>query len=144
MIYRPHLGVDYAAAEGTPVVAAGDGVIRIKRWVNGFGNYIEIIHDFGLSTGYGHLSRFAKGIVEGRRVLQGQVIGYVGATGVATGPHLDYRVKKNNRFVNPLRMTVPASPPVKHEYMEELKAVVTERMATLNRPIEMKLYVLNE
>jgi murein DD-endopeptidase MepM/ murein hydrolase activator NlpD len=144
MIYRPHLGIDYAAAEGTPVVTAGDGIIKIKGWVNGFGNYVEIKHNFGLSTGYGHFSRFAKGIVEGRRVLQGQVIGFVGDTGVATGPHLDYRVKKDNRFVNPLRMTVPASPPVKDEYMDEFKGIVAERMAALGRPVDMKLYVLNE
>ncbi len=144
MIYRPHLGIDYAASTGTPVVAAGDGIIKIKGWVNGFGNYVEIKHNFGLSTSYGHLSGFAKGIVEGRRVLQGQVIGYVGATGIATGPHLDYRVKKNNRFVNPLRMTVPASPPVKDEYMGDFKAIVAERMAELKRPVEKKLYVLNE
>ena len=144
MVYRPHLGIDYAASTGTPVVAAGDGIIKIKGWVNGFGNYVEIKHNFGLSTSYGHLSGFAKGIVEGRRVLQGQVIGYVGATGIATGPHLDYRVKKNNRFVNPLRMTVPASPPVKDEYMGDFKAIVAERMAELKRPVEKKLYVLNE
>jgi murein DD-endopeptidase MepM/ murein hydrolase activator NlpD len=143
-IYRPHLGVDYAAPIGTPVVAAGDGIIRIKRWVNGFGNYIEIDHDFGITTGYGHLNDYAGGIVEGRRVRQGQVIGYVGQTGIATGPHLDYRVKKNNRFVNPLRMTIPAAPPVKLEYLDDFKQHVAEMMIYLNQPVEPRLLVSNQ
>jgi len=143
-IYRPHLGIDYAAPIGTPIVAAGDGIVRVKDWVNGFGNYVEITHDFGLSTSYGHLNEFAQGIVRGRRVRQGQVIGYVGMTGIATGPHLDYRVRKNRQYVNPLRMTVPASPPVKPKYMAEFKELVSERLAYFNRPIEPRLYVSNQ
>jgi murein DD-endopeptidase MepM/ murein hydrolase activator NlpD len=143
-IYRPHLGVDYAAAIGTPVVAAGDGIISIMDWVNGFGNYIEIKHDFGITTGYGHLNEFAKGIAKGRRVRQGQVIGYVGQTGIATGPHLDYRVKKDGHYANPLRMTVPASPPVRPEYLAGFLAAVAQRMDDLNQRISSKLYVMNQ
>jgi len=143
-IYRPHLGIDYAAAIGTPVVAAGDGMVRQQGWINGFGNYVEIKHDFGLTTGYGHLSGFGKGVVEGRKVRQGQTIGYVGQTGDATGPHLDYRVKKNNRYLNPLNMTVPASAPVKSEYMAEFQDLVAKRLKELDKPAEPRMYVLNQ
>jgi len=143
-IYRPHLGIDYAAPIGTPIVAAGDGIVRIRCWVNGFGNYVEITHDFGLSTSYGHLNEYAQGIVQGRRVRQGQVIGYVGETGIATGPHLDYRVRKDRRYVNPLKMTVPASPPVKPEYMTEFKKLIDARTAYFDHPIEPRLYVSNQ
>jgi murein DD-endopeptidase MepM/ murein hydrolase activator NlpD len=143
-IYRPHLGVDYAAAVGTPVVAAGDGIIKVMDWVNGFGNYIEIEHECGLVTGYGHLNEFAKGIAKGRRVRQGQVIGYVGQTGVASGPHLDYRVKRDGHYINPLKMTIPASPPVKPEYLAEFASVVTERENELEQRVDSKLYVMNQ
>ncbi|MCP4583863.1 MAG: M23 family metallopeptidase [candidate division Zixibacteria bacterium] len=142
-IYRPHLGIDYAAKKGTPVVAAGDGIVKVKGWVNGFGNYVEIQHEYGLSTGYGHLNGFAKGVVEGRRVRQGQVIGYVGETGVATGPHLDYRVKKDGNYANPLRMTVPASSPVKADYLPNFRDMTGELAKDLDKPVERKLYVLN-
>jgi len=143
-IYRPHLGIDYAAPTGTPVVAAGDGKIKIKGWVNGFGNYIEIKHDFGLSTGYGHLSEFAQGVATNRRVRQGQVIGYVGETGIATGPHLDYRVRKDKKYVNPLKMTIPASLPVTMENMDDFLSIVSERQTILNRPIKPRLLVSNQ
>ncbi len=143
-VYRPHLGVDYAAAIGTPVVSAGDGIVKIKGWVRGFGNYIEIEHEYGISTTYGHLNDYAKGIVEGRRVRQGQVIGYVGQTGVATGPHLDYRVKKDKRFANPLKMTIPASIPVKPEYFDDFSHQVSLQMNFLNRHVDRDLYVMNQ
>jgi len=143
-IYRPHLGIDYAAPTGTPVVAAGDGKIKIKGWVNGFGNYIEIQHDFGISTGYGHLSKFAQGVVKNRRIRQGQVIGYVGETGIATGPHLDYRVRKDKKYVNPLKMTIPASLPVTMENMDDFLSIVSERQTILNRPIKPRLLVSNQ
>ncbi len=138
-IYRPHLGVDYAAAYGTPVVAAGDGRIIYKGYHNGFGNYLEIKHDFGLTTTYGHLSRFAD-IEPGQQVQQGEVIGYVGATGDATGPHLDYRVRKDGKYINPLRMTVPAAAPVKLAYMGEFRELVAQRLAVLKASPEFKLY----
>ena len=143
-IERPHLGVDYAAAIGTPVVAAGDGMVKVQGWVNGFGNYMEIEHDFGLTTGYGHLDSFAKGVVKGRRVRQGQVIGYVGMTGMATGPHLDYRVKKEGRYINPLRMTVPASPPVQTQFMADFANYVRTRAQSLDTRIKPEMYVLNQ
>jgi murein DD-endopeptidase MepM/ murein hydrolase activator NlpD len=133
-IYRPHLGVDYAAAEGTPVAAAGEGHIIFKGWKGGFGNYIEIRHPSNMVTCYGHLRGFARGISNGSHVAQGQVIGYVGATGDATGPHLDYRVKKNGNFVDPLKMVVPASLPVKDEFKPEFQQVVNLYLPLLQNP----------
>jgi len=143
-IHRPHLGVDYAASIGTPVVAAGDGIIKVMHWENGFGNYIEIKHDFGLTTTYGHLNEFAKGIGEGRRIRQGEVIGYVGQTGLSTGPHLDYRVKKNGSYVDPLKMTVPAAIPVKSQYMAAFTETVAQGNAALTEQVNPRLYVMNQ
>lgn len=110
--YRPHHGVDYAAAKGTPVVSIGDGVVVSAGRNGGFGNYVEIRHNSVYSTCYGHLWKYGRGIRRGARVSQNQVIGYVGATGLATGPHLDFRVKKNGGYVNPLRLESPRSDPV--------------------------------
>lgn len=100
--YRAHLGVDYGAAHGSPVVAVADGVVVTAGWAGGGGNQVRLKHSGAMETYYLHLSRFAKGVRSGSRVTQGQVIGYVGATGTATGAHLDYRLKKNGVFVNPL------------------------------------------
>jgi hypothetical protein len=117
--YRPHLGVDYAAPRGTPVVASGDGVISYAGRKKGFGRIVEIRHPNGFVTSYGHLSRFARGIGRGVVVKQKDLIGYVGNTGASTGPHLDYRVKADGRYVNPLRMVAPPTDPVRKEYLED-------------------------
>jgi murein DD-endopeptidase MepM/ murein hydrolase activator NlpD len=117
-IYRPHLGVDYAAPTGTPVVAIGDGRVTRAGWNGGFGNYVEIRHNNIYTTCYGHLSRYGRGVKGGARVSQGQVIGYVGATGLATGPHLDFRVKKYGSYVNPLTIEYPRGDPVGEERKE--------------------------
>jgi murein DD-endopeptidase MepM/ murein hydrolase activator NlpD len=117
--FRPHMGVDYAAPAGTLVFAAGDGRVRLADWRGGLGRSIEIEHRNGLATMYGHLSRFARGIRPGVRVAQGEVIGYVGASGLATGPHLDYRVTRNGRFVNPLAVKFEPSTPLKAEWMAD-------------------------
>lgn len=119
--FRPHLGVDYAAPVGTPVVASGDGVVTFTGWKRGFGKIVEIRHSNGFITSYGHLSRFARGIRKGKQVKQKDLIGYVGSTGVSTGPHLDYRVKANGRYVNPLRMVAPPIHPVKEEYLADFQ-----------------------
>ena len=119
--YRPHLGVDYAAPVGTPVVASGDGVVTYSGWKRGFGKLVQIRHPNGFVTSYGHLSRFARGIKRGRKVQQKDLIGYVGSTGCSTGPHLDYRVKANGRYVNPLKMIVPAAKPVDKRYFADFK-----------------------
>ncbi len=117
-IRRPHHGVDYAAPKGTPVRSIGDGAVTAKGYQRaGGGNYIKIKHNSVYSTTYMHLSGFAKGIVPGVRVRQGQVIGYVGATGLATGPHLDFRVYKNGTAVDPLKVKSPPAKPVNEENM---------------------------
>lgn len=119
--YRPHLGVDYAAPRGTPVVASGDGVISFAGWKRGFGKIVEIRHPNGFVTMYGHLSRFARGITRGATVRQKDLIGYVGNTGCSTGPHLDYRVKADGRYVNPLRMVAPPTDPIRKDYLEDFR-----------------------
>lgn len=119
--YQPHLGVDYAAPVGTPVVASGDGTVVYAGWKRGFGRIVEIRHNNGFVTSYGHLSRFARGIRRGVKVKQKDLIGYVGNTGASTGPHLDYRVKANGRYVNPLRMVAPPVNPVKEEHMADFQ-----------------------
>jgi len=121
-IFRPHLGVDYSAPSGTPVVASGDGVVTFAGWKGGLGKMVEIRHAKGFVTTYGHLSGIAKGIRTGAKVNQKDLIGYVGSTGYSTGPHLDYRVKANGRFVNPLKMIAPPVQPVKQEYLADFQA----------------------
>ena len=111
-VYRPHLGVDYAAPTGTPVHAVADGVVTFKGWGGGGGNTLKIKHAGNLVTGYLHLSKFAKGISQGSRVSQGQVIGYVGSTGTSTGPHLDYRIWKNGANIDPLKVPQEPAEPI--------------------------------
>lgn len=130
--YQPHYGVDYAAPVGTPVSAAGDGVVIFAGWNQGLGKAIKIKHPKGFVTSYGHLSRFAKGIKKGKKVQQKEVIGYVGQTGAATGPHLDYKCKKNGRYVNPLKMTVPSVDPLKAEYLNDFKLYSQELHYCMN------------
>lgn len=110
---RPHQGVDYAAPTGTPVKAVSDGVISRRGWAGEAGNQVVVNHSGGLESLYSHLSGFARGVGPGTRVTQGQVIGFVGMTGLATGPHLDFRLRQNGSFVNPAKMLNPRSAPVK-------------------------------
>lgn len=105
----PHYGVDYAAPHGTPVLSVGDGTVTESRYRGANGNIVKIRHNSTYETAYLHLSGFARGIKEGRSVEQGQVIGYVGKTGRVTGTHLDYRIYKNNKPVNPLTVDLPSS-----------------------------------
>ncbi|MEW6486855.1 MAG: peptidoglycan DD-metalloendopeptidase family protein [Thermodesulfobacteriota bacterium] len=110
-VVRPHQGVDYAAPAGTPVWAVADGTVEHAGWKGEAGNTVALRHARGYETLYNHLSGFGRGIRAGARVAQGQVIGYVGQTGLATGPHLDFRVKKDGRWVDPLREKyVPGDP----------------------------------
>lgn len=129
--YRPHLGVDYSAAIGTPVSSVGDGTVQFAGRKGPNGKLVIIKHRGGFTTYYGHLHRISKGIRKGRRVRQGQIIGKVGKTGRATGPHLDYRVKRNGRFVNPLRLRLPKGAPVKKELIAEFRDKVQELSAIL-------------
>jgi len=122
-IYRPHHGIDYAAPTGTPVVSIGDGRVAYAGWKGGFGRYVEIRHNNVYTSCYGHLSRYGRGVRKGARVVQGQVIGYVGSTGLSTGPHLDFRVKKFGSYVNPLRIDYPKGEPVAEDRKEDFFAV---------------------
>lgn len=117
-VVRPHTGVDYAAPAGTPVMSIGDGVVTQRAYVGAGGNTVKIRHNSTYTTAYLHLSRFASGLSVGKRVRQGEVIGYVGSTGVSTGPHLDFRVWKNGTPINPLTMESPPADPIKKENLE--------------------------
>jgi len=130
-VVRPHLGVDYAAPTGTPVCSLGQGKVIFKGRDKGFGNTIRIRHAGGYVTYYGHLSRFAKGLKVGKGVDQGDTIGYVGSTGYSTGPHLDFRVSCNGKFVNPLTMKNVTGPPLRGSILANFKRVSTLRLAML-------------
>ncbi len=130
----PHFGVDYAAPEGTPVRATADGVVSFVGWKGGGGKTVEIRHAGGFTTAYLHLSRFASGLAVGRRVSQGEVIGYVGSTGLATGPHLDYRVTQNGRYLNPARIGSDPAPPLAGKALEAFNAAKMKLEAALACP----------
>ena len=117
--YRPHLGVDYAAPKGTPILALGDGKVVKRGWNGGFGNFIQLKHNGMYSTAYGHLSGYAKGLKVGSSVRQGQVIGFVGSTGLVTGPHLHFHFFKNGQPVNPLKVDIPAGTPVQQSVLPQ-------------------------
>ena len=115
---RPHFGVDYAAPLGTPIWAVADGTVNSCGWNSGFGNQVILRHTNGYATCYGHLSRFGPGIRKGARVKQQQIIGYVGSTGLSTGPHLDYRLLKDGQFRNPLKETFIPGVPIEKKELE--------------------------
>jgi murein DD-endopeptidase MepM/ murein hydrolase activator NlpD len=104
---KMHTGVDWAAPLGTPIYASGNGVVDKVGWEAGYGKYVRIRHSNGYETAYGHMTAFARSTQPGARVRQGQVIGYVGSTGLSTGPHLHYEILVNGRFVDPLRLKLP-------------------------------------
>ncbi len=114
---RPHYGVDYAAPPGTPIWAVSDGTVISCGWGGGFGNQVVLRHGNGYVSCYGHLSKYGAGIRRSARVKQKQVIGYVGSTGLSTGPHLDYRLMKDGKFRNPLKEVFPAGVPLRSEEM---------------------------
>lgn len=130
--YRAHHGVDYAAPVGTPVKSIGAGTVVAKGYMGGGGNTLKVKHNSVYTTSYMHLSRYAKGIQVGSRVEQGQVIGYVGSTGLSTGPHLDFRVYKNGQAINPLQMEAPPSLPVKPELRDSFQVVKQKVLAELD------------
>ena len=104
---KMHTGVDWGSTMGTPIFAAGNGVIDKVGWEGGYGKYIRIRHANGYETAYGHMSAFARGMEQGKKVRQGQVIGYVGSTGLSTGAHLHYEILINGRFVDPMKIRLP-------------------------------------
>ncbi|MFC5441539.1 OapA family protein [Rhodanobacter ginsenosidimutans] len=129
---RAHKGVDYAAPSGTPIHAAGDGVIKYHGWERGYGNFVVVQHSKTISTAYGHMSRFVKGQHVGEHVRQGEVIGYVGMTGLATGPHLHYEFRVNGVQRNPQTVTLPQPEPLPAAQLAKFKAqVVKPQLARL-------------
>jgi len=119
--YRPHYGIDYGAPVGTPVMATADGTVISASYGSANGNMVHLRHVRKMETFYLHLSRFAKGVKPGVRVRQGQVIGYVGKTGLASGPHLDYRIKVNGKYINPLSLRSVAPDPLKGAALAQFK-----------------------
>jgi murein DD-endopeptidase MepM/ murein hydrolase activator NlpD len=120
-INRPHLGVDYAAPTGTPVRTVGDGVVTFSGWLGGAGKTIKIRHNSTYATAFKHLSRYAKNIRNGIRVRQGDIIGYVGSTGLSTGSHLHFEFYQNGRYIDPLGKKFPTADPVPSDLLGQFK-----------------------
>ena len=136
---RAHQGVDYAAPTGTPVRAAGDGRIRFAGVKGGYGNLVEIEHSRSIVTVYGHLSRFARGTRVGAHVTQGDVIAYVGMTGLATGPHLHYEYRVNGVFKNPQTVVLPGAEPMDARWRADFLAHSAPLLASLEVPLGPQL-----
>jgi murein DD-endopeptidase MepM/ murein hydrolase activator NlpD len=135
--HTTHYGVDYAAPSGTPVHAIGDGLIISAGWSGGGGNMVKIRHNSVYSSGYLHLRAYGVGIRSGRYVRQGEIIGYVGSTGLSTGPHLDFRVWRNNSPINPLTMESPSVEPVNPKMMDSflvIKNTIVMQLSKINLP----------
>ncbi|MFC2081004.1 peptidoglycan DD-metalloendopeptidase family protein [Bacteroidota bacterium] len=132
-IRRPHLGVDYTAPIGTPVQAIGDGKIVKTGYTKGNGNWVKIQHNSVYATAYLHLNSYGKGIQTGTYVRQGDIIGYVGSTGLSTGPHLDFRFYKNGYPVDPLKVKAPPVEPVKEEYRQAYDSLFMIAMHRLDQ-----------
>jgi len=130
--FRPHYGIDYGAATGTPVMTTADGTVVEARYKPGEGNFIRVHHSSRVETYYLHLSRFAKGIARGARVRQGDVIGYVGMTGLATAPHLDYRVKEDGKWLNPLNLKSITPDPLRGDSLRQFRASVARLVPRLS------------
>jgi murein DD-endopeptidase MepM/ murein hydrolase activator NlpD len=137
--YKQHTGVDWAAPLGTPIYASGNGTVEKVGWESGYGKYVRIRHANGYETAYGHMTAFARSTQVGKRVRQGQIIGYVGSTGLSTGPHLHYEILVNGRYVDPLRVKLPrgrvlegpmlASFEKEREYVDTIMARAGARVA---------------
>ncbi|HEX7644340.1 MAG TPA: peptidoglycan DD-metalloendopeptidase family protein [Burkholderiaceae bacterium] len=145
-VWKQHKGVDFAAASGTPIHAAGDGVVEFQGQQNGYGNVVVLKHWSNYSTAYGHMSRFAPGIHKGSHVSQGDVIGYVGMTGWATGPHLHYEFRINNEPRDPLSVSIPNAQPLAPNQMPRFKMVADDMKhrfdllmpaAVANKPVQL-------
>lgn len=136
-VYKAHLGTDFAAPTGTPIRSVGDGYVEEAQYKSNNGNYVKIKHNGTYTTQYLHMSKIAQGVRAGTRVRQGQIIGYVGSTGLATGPHLCYRFWRNGVQVDALRVELPPSQPIKKEFVssfEKVKEELTGRLNTIAAP----------
>ncbi len=131
----PHPAIDYAAPTGTEVWSVADGTVIFRGRLGGFGKMVKVRHQDGYVSYYGHLSRFAPGLHVGKRLNQKEVVGYVGSTGLSTGPHLDYRLKRYGRYVNPLRVQVPQSEPIRPQYLAEFFEKRDTYLDALEKPV---------
>lgn len=137
---RVHKGADFAAPTGTPIMAAGDGVVERANWYGSYGRYVRIRHNGTFQTAYAHMSAFANGVKAGNRVRQGQVIGYIGASGRVTGPHLHYEVLQNKEQVNPLSLDLPTGEALKGEVLEafnQYRGALDTEIAAIPLPFEV-------
>ena len=130
--WKAHPAIDYVAPVGTPIKTVGDGTISRIGYTKGNGNFIEVRHSNGYKTLYLHMKGFARGMKQGKRLNQGQVIGYLGATGLATGPHLCYRMKLNGAPVNPARLKAPAAKSISKENLAQFKSLAAPLFAQLD------------
>lgn len=133
-VYRPHYGVDYAAPTGTPVQATAEGTVIFAGWDRGSGRMIKIRHNNSYVTYYLHLRSFARGIKRGAKVKSGQVIGYIGSTGLSTGPHLDYRIKYKGKYINPLAWRFKPAEPLRKEFMDDFQEKARNYLLYLQTP----------
>ena len=128
---KMHRGTDFAAPKGTPIMASGSGIIEMAKWNGAYGKYIRIRHNSKYKTAYAHLNGYARGIKRGAKVRQGQIIGYVGSTGMSTGPHLHYEVVVNGKKVNSQRLKLPSG--------KTLKGAAREKFELERIKIDLKL-----
>ncbi len=138
---RAHKGVDYAAATGTPIKAAGDGKISFQGVQNGYGNVVILDHGSGITTLYGHMSRFVKSLRQGARVKQGDIVGYVGSTGAATGPHLHYEYRINGAHKDPRTVPLPNATPVPPAYAADFRKQAELMLTALDRSAQRAVSV---
>jgi murein DD-endopeptidase MepM/ murein hydrolase activator NlpD len=140
-IWRPHLAIDYAAPTGTPISTIGDGTVIYAGWDGGYGNYIKIRHPNNYISAYGHLSSFVKGLKNGQKVKQGEIIGYVGSTGLSTGPHLDFSISKNGEKVDFLKLELPAASSVDSQYSAQFNEAKNKLLNDLKNSRELDLNI---
>ena len=129
---RPHTGTDYRGKTGTPVKVTGDGIVVRANFSNSYGNIIDVKHFNKYLTRYAHLNNFERSIKVGSRVKQGQVIGYVGSTGLATGPHLHYEFRINGKHTNPVNVSMPDAQPINQYNKAVFNQVTKERIGLIN------------
>ncbi|MFV0422992.1 M23 family metallopeptidase [Oleidesulfovibrio sp.] len=142
-VVRPHHGIDYAAPTGTPIKAIGSGTVVAVARTKAAGKYVKIQHKNGYESAYLHMSRYARGIRSGQKVAQGQIIGYVGATGYATGPHLDFRIKRYGKYMNPKTVTNPRATPVPKVRLDEFKTAVVSYKGYLDGTLALQTYAVD-
>jgi murein DD-endopeptidase MepM/ murein hydrolase activator NlpD len=138
---RAHRGIDFAAPVGTPIKAAGAGRVQSRGVKGGYGNVVVLAHSHGVTTLYAHMSRYAKGLAVGDHVAQGEVIGYVGMTGLATGPHVHYEYRVNGVYKNPARVTAPKADPIPAGLMEDFLVKTAPLLARLDTPADEPIRV---